>query len=60
MYFFFIDLLAIIPLPPYSYFREVWSAVTQFTVHENATLFGSVGGLIGPRQPSSSGLLGTY
>jgi hypothetical protein len=38
MYYFVIDLLAIIPLPPYSYLGRWWSAVTQFTVHENATL----------------------
>jgi hypothetical protein len=58
MYYFFIDLLAIIPLPPYLYLGRWWSAVTQFIVHEMQR-FRLFCGLIGPRQPSSSGLLGT-
>lgn len=57
MYYFFIDLLAIIPLPPYSSFREVVVSSYAVYVHENATL-SDLSGLIGPRQPSSSGVLG--
>lgn len=48
MYYFFIDLLAMIPLPPYSYLRRWWPAVTQVNVHEMRRFRISV--WIGPRQ----------
>jgi hypothetical protein len=50
MYYFFIELLAIIPLPPFSYLRRWLPAVTQVTVHEIQRFRIFV--WIGPRQPS--------
>lgn len=55
MYYFFIELLAMIPLPPYSYLRRGWPAVSQVNVHEMQRF--RIFMWIEPRQPSPSGLV---